>query len=190
MCNQLGIYDYFSSLKCVAITCQISEPLDTRQVVTEQETGRTPVKNKTTIHRLCSFQPGELLGFERSTSIFLKKLRNCVIKYFQISLYQKIANLFAAVSKRKCKSKTYWMFSNWKNILGCKLHTTQYNPCCIRKLVAIIFPYRKYLLSSNVVSFSQNLKFCFTFLLAHRAVSTLPPEEVCRRPKWGQHSRR
>jgi hypothetical protein len=64
MCNQLRIYDYFSSSKCVAITCQNSESSDTRQVVTEQEIGRVPDKNKTMIHRLSSFQPSELSGFE------------------------------------------------------------------------------------------------------------------------------
>ena len=83
------------------------------------------------------------------------------------------------------------MLINGKNSLGCKLHMTQYDPGFIRKLVAIIFRYRKYLLSSNVESFSRTLKFAVhLFLPAHGAVSTLPPQEVCRRPKWGQHSRR
>ena len=64
MCNQLGTYDYFSNSKRVVITCQNSEPSDTRQVVIEQETGRASDENKTMIHRLSSFQPSELSGFE------------------------------------------------------------------------------------------------------------------------------
>ena len=89
MCNQFGIYDYFSSSKCLAFTCQNLEPSDMRQVLTEQENGRTPDENKTTIHMMSSFQPSGLSRFEWRTPIFYKIIHNSV-KVFLISLSQKL----------------------------------------------------------------------------------------------------
>jgi hypothetical protein len=55
---------HFSKKYAISLEFVISEPLNMRQVVTEQVIGWAPVENKTMIQRLSSFQPDELSDFK------------------------------------------------------------------------------------------------------------------------------